>query len=83
MDQIIPADAIILENPQVEPCLLTPRTVEVYEIEDNNPGPNRNKCVFILIAWVIIFLSLIILKVCSRKWHGNPTRNAKRRFYDI
>ena len=61
MDQVVP-DAIILENPQFEPCLLNARTVEVYEIEDNSPGPNRNKCVFILIAWFIIFLSLIILK---------------------
>ena len=41
MDQVVP-DAIILENPQFDPCLLNARTVEVYEIEDHSPGPNRN-----------------------------------------
>ena len=64
MDQEIP-DAIILGNPQFEPCLLNARTVEVFEIEDNNPAPSRNKCCYILIAWAIIFLSLIILKLYS------------------
>ena len=61
MDQEAP-DGIVLENPQFEPCLLNPRTVEVYQIEDNNPGPSTNKCCFILIAWTIVILSLIILK---------------------
>ena len=66
MDQEVP-DAIILENPQFEPCLLNARTVEVFEIEDNNPAPSTNKCCFIVIAWAIIILSLIILKTLIKK----------------
>ena len=62
MDQNIEANAIVLEGPEVNEIYATPRVIEVFEIEDRNPAPSRSKCVFILIAWLLIFLSLIILK---------------------
>ena len=37
---------IILENPQP----LNHRTIQVYEIQDTNPGPSSTKCCIILIA---------------------------------
>ena len=51
-------EGVVLENPQ----LLNPRTIEVYQIEDNNPGPSTSKCCLILITWSIVIISLIILK---------------------
>ena len=49
---------IILENPQP----LNHRTIQVYEIQDTNPGPSSTRCCIILLAWFVIGISLIILK---------------------
>ena len=52
-----PEGVAIEENIRLE----APRPVRVYEIDD--PSYNNNsKCWVILIFWVIIILSLIILK---------------------
>ena len=51
-------EGVVLENPQ----LFNPRTIEVYQMEDNNQGPSTSKCCLVLIAWSIVIISLIILK---------------------
>ena len=48
----------VIENIRLE----NPQTVQVYEIEDNNPGPSSTRCCIILLAWFIIVVTLIILK---------------------
>ena len=58
IEGVVAIENVILENPQ----LLNHRTIEVYEIQDNNPGPSSTKCCLILIAWSIVIISLIILK---------------------
>ena len=46
MDENIEANAIVLENPELNEIYTTPRVIEVYEIEDRNPAPSRSKCLF-------------------------------------
>ena len=48
----------VIENIRLE----NPQTIQVYEIEDNNPGPSSTRCCIILLAWFILVVSLIILK---------------------
>ena len=53
-----------LENIQVIENIRSenPQTIQVYEIEDNNPEPSSTRCCIILLAWFIIIVTLIILK---------------------
>ena len=52
-----PEGAPIEENIRLE----VPRPIRVYEIDDPS-NSNNSKCWVILIFWVILILSLIILK---------------------
>ena len=58
IEGIVAIENIVLENPQP----LNHRTIQVYEIQDTNPGPSSTKCCIILLAWSIVVISLIILK---------------------
>ena len=69
-------NALILEAPeQINEIYAEPRIVEVFEIQEHT-AHNRSKCFFILLAWLIIFLSLIILKTLF--WSMESEREIQR-----
>ena len=53
-----PENIRVEENIRLE----TPRSVQVFEIEDPTSRSNSTKCCVILAAWFVIIISLIILK---------------------
>ena len=55
-------DAVVLEVPnEMNEIRGETRVIEVYEIQEN-PSPSRTKCLCVLLTWVIVLVSLIILK---------------------
>ena len=64
MNQGIFKDKMDLENIRVieNIRLENPETIQVNEIENNNPGHSSTRCCIILLAWFIIIVTLIILK---------------------